>query len=395
MITDYFTIGIKNMKHRQLRSWLTIIGVIIGIAAIVSLITLGQGFENAIVEQFGVLGADRIRVAPEGLTGPPVDAVGLSTDDVETVSNVRGVDFAGGLIFSSALVNFDDQSQAVFVKGIEADLASNNMLDVNVEILEGGWFTNNDEESVVIGYSLAKNVFEEEIRLRQNVEINNQKFKVVGILESVGEQSVDQIVYLPMDTAKDMFDVDEEVNAIFAAVVDGEEMEVVAQRIEQDLEKDRGDDNFIVFTPEQILQQLGSILAVVQFVLAGIAAISLLVGGVGIMNSMYTSVLERTKQIGLMKAVGASPTTILSIFIVEAGLIGVVGGILGCMIGVGFAFIVQIVAALAGFDYLSIQILWPVIFYSIIFSFVVGMLSGTYPAYKASRLQPVDALRYE
>jgi putative ABC transport system permease protein len=395
MISDYFLFGIQNMKHRQLRSWLTIIGVIIGIAAIVALITLGEGFENAIVEQFGVLGADRIRVAPEGLTGPPVSAVGLTIDDVDTVKRTRGVDFAGGLIFASAIAKFDDVEQVVFVKGIDSQLAANKQLDVNVELMEGTWFAPGEEDVGVIGYSLANNVYDKEIRLRQSIEIKGRKVKVVGILESIGDQSVDQIVYLPYSTAEGIFDAKDEVNAIFAAVNDGEDMNEVAKRIEVNLEKDRGDDNFVVFTPDEILNQLASILGVVQFVLAGIAAISLLVGGIGIMNSMYTAVLERTRQIGLMKAVGASPTTILQIFIFEAGLIGVVGGILGCIVGLFFAYSVQFTAAIAGFDYLSIQILWDVLLYSLGFSFVVGILSGTYPAYKASKLQPVEALRYE
>ncbi|MDP3918376.1 MAG: ABC transporter permease [Nanoarchaeota archaeon] len=394
MIKDYFNYGWKNMKHRQLRSWLTILGVVIGIAAIVSLISFGQGFENAIVDQFGVLGADRIRVTPEGLTGPPVGVSGLTEDDVETVKNTRGVDFAGGVILSYANLKYNNFETPSFIKGIEAENAEKNQIDVNVIIEEGSWFGQGESGGIVIGPNLQE-LFDKDIYLKNSLEINGEKFKVVGILESVGSNDVDQVIYMSMDDIRDLLDKDDEVNAIFAAVEEGNSLEDVARRMEKDLEKKRGDDNFNVFTPDNILNQLGSILGIVQFILGGIAGISLLVGGIGIMNSMYTSVLERTKQIGLMKAVGASQTDILSIFMIEAGIIGLVGGTIGIIVGYVFAFSVQGVAYLLGFSYLKISLLWNIIGFSLAFAFIVGMLSGLYPAYKASQLKPVDALRYE
>tara|TARA_Y100000310_G_scaffold336868_1_gene422505 strand:- start:1283 stop:2470 length:1188 start_codon:yes stop_codon:yes gene_type:complete len=395
MIKDFFMFGWKNMKHRKLRSWLTIIGVIVGIAAIVSLITLGNGFEAAVVDQFSVLGADRVRVAPEGLTGPPVGVPGLTEDDVETVKDVKGVDFAGGLLFNVGNLVYGQEEAVMFVKGIEASLAEKNQIDVNVKIAEGSWFVEGESKVAVIGNSLAKNVFEDEIRLKNSVELEEEKFKVIGILEPVGEQVVDQIVYISMDDAREMFDKEEEINAVFAAVEEGETLEEVAERIEKDLERDRDDDNFVVFTPDDVLNQLSGILGVIQFILVGIAGISLLVGGIGIMNSMFTSVLERTKQIGLLKAVGASQKHILTIFIIEAGLIGLVGGVLGVILGNIFALTVGLIASLLGFGFLSISVLWDVVLFSLVFAFVVGLLSGVYPAYKASKLQPVEALRYE
>jgi len=136
-------------------------------------------------------------------------------------------------------------------------------------------------------------------------------------------------------------------------------------------------------------------LSIVQFILAGIAAISLAVGGIGIMNTMYTSVLERTKEIGAMKAIGASQKHILIIFIFESGLIGLVGGLIGAILGTFFAFSVSGIASLLGFDYLKITILWSVILFALLFAFILGMVSGLWPAYKASKLNPVEALRYE
>jgi putative ABC transport system permease protein len=395
MIRDFFLFSWRNMKHRKLRAWLTIIGVIIGIAAIVSLITIGEGLETAIVDQFGVLGADKIRVAPAGLTGPPVGISGLTEDDVDTVRDTIGVDYAGGLLFSSAVFGFDQEETVVFVKGLDASLAEENKIDVNVEIAEGAWFRSGERGVAIIGHSLAENVFSKEIRERNTVTLDGEEYKVGGILESIGDQGVDQIVYISLDDARAFFDKDEEVNAIFAAVEEGKDLKEVAAKIETNLEQARDDDDFVVFTPDDVLNQLGSILGVVQFILAGIAGIALVVGGIGIMNSMYTSVLERTRQIGVMKAVGASQSHILSIFVLEAGLIGLAGGFLGIILGNGFAFAVQGIAALAGFSLLRIEILWNVALFGLVFAFVVGVISGLYPAFRAARLHPIEALRYE
>jgi putative ABC transport system permease protein len=395
MIKELFMLGWKNIIHRKLRSWLTVLGVVIGIAAIVSLITIGNGLENAIVEQFSVLGADRIRIVPEGLTGPPVGVPGLTEDDVETVAGTLGVDYAGGLLMSTSPIEYNNQETFLFVKAIDGGLAEEDKIDVKVKIAEGEWFRKGERGVIVIGDALAKNTFDKDIRLRNSILLEGEKYRVIGILEPIGDQSIDKIIYLPLDDARDLYNKPDEVNTIFAAVEEGRELKDVAAKIEKDLERDRNDDNFVVFTPDSILNQLNSILTVVQFILAGIAGISLFVGGIGIMNSMYTSVLERTRQIGVMKAVGANRYHILMIFILEAGFIGLIGGILGSILGTIMAFSVQGVAALAGFSLLKIVILWDVIFFGLVFAFVVGIISGILPAYRASTLSPIESLRYE
>ena len=395
MIKEFFMYGLKHMKHRQLRSWLTILGVVIGIAAIVSLVSIGAGLENAIVEQFSALGADKIRIIPEGLTGPPAGVEGLTDDDVDTVEDVIGVDWVSGITMSYATIEYDNQEDIMFVKGYPGDLASEGKIDIDVSLVEGDWYSETESKSVVIGHSVAYEVFDEEIMLKNDILIDEEKFKVIGILEQIGDQGSDQVVYMNFDYAREKFEMGDSVNAIVIAVEAGEDMDELVENIEKDLERDRGDDNFDVFTPEQLLDQLGSILSVVQFLLGGIAAISLVVGGIGIMNSMYTSVLERTRQIGVMKAVGASRWEIMLIFMIEAGLIGVVGGLAGVLFGVGFAFAVQGVAGLLGFSLLKIQVEWTVIAFALVFAFVIGMISGILPAYRAASLKAVDALRWE
>ena len=160
------------------------------------------------------------------------------------------------------------------------------------------------------------------------------------------------------------------------------------------MKRKRDDTNFQVVTATQILEQINQVLGVMQFVLVGIAAISLVVGAIGIMNSMYTSVLERTKDIGIMKAIGARNSDILKIFLIESGLIGLVGGIFGILLGSAMALIIGQLSKNAGFS-LIIKIEPLVLIFGLLFAFVVGIISGILPAYQASRLKPVDALRYE
>jgi len=181
---------------------------------------------------------------------------------------------------------------------------------------------------------------------------------------------------------------------------DGEEPSVVAERIEEELrdfrDEDEGAESFQVQTFEQILEQVGVVLNIISAVLIGIAAISLLVGGVGIMNTMYTAVLERTKEIGIMKSIGGRNSDIMMIFLLESGMYGLVGGGVGVIVGALMSLIVSKVAGVAlGIDYFQADITWWLIVGALTFSFVVGVLSGVLPAKQASKMQPVDALRYE
>jgi len=152
---------------------------------------------------------------------------------------------------------------------------------------------------------------------------------------------------------------------------------------------------FSVYTPKQLLDQLSSILGAIKIILSGIAAISLVVGGIGIMNSMFTSVLERTRQIGIMKAIGATKKDILSLFLIESGLIGLGGGLIGVILGITTAKIVEVVAFNLGFSLLVIKLDFLLIGLVLFFAFFIGMISGAIPAYQAASLKPVDALRYE
>jgi len=407
MIKDYAKLALRSIVTRKLRSWLTVIGIFIGIATVVALIAVGQGMENAITEQFEELGTDKIVITAGGDAAGSAFAVGLASnpityDDLDVVQSVRGVDVAAGMISRLASVEYDGESKTTWVSGFPTDETAKVVEDIQAfEILEGRNIEDGDSYSAVVGYNLyMDDFFEKPVETRDKVYIEGVKFKVVGIVDKIGNAQDDTQIIIPIDTAKDLFDAGDEVYGIMVKIDDGEEPSVVAERIEEELrdfrDEDEGAESFQVQTFEQILEQVGVVLNIISAVLIGIAAISLLVGGVGIMNTMYTAVLERTKEIGIMKSIGGRNSDIMMIFLLESGMYGLVGGGVGVIVGAGMSLIVaKIAGAALGIDYFQADITLWLVLGALAFSFVVGVLSGVLPAKQASKMQPVDALRYE
>ena len=407
MIKDYAKLALRSIVTRKLRSWLTVIGIFIGIAPVVALIAVGQGMEKAITEQFEELGTDKIVISAGGDAAGSAFAAGLASnpityDDLDAVQGVRGVDVAAGMISRLALVEFDDETKTTWVSGFPTDETAKVVEDIqSFEILEGRDIEAGDTYSAVVGYNLyMDDFFEKPVEARDKIFIEGIKFKVVGVVDKIGNAQDDTQIIIPIDTAKEIFDTGDDIYGIMVKIDDGEEPSVVAERIEEELrdfrDEDEGAESFQVQTFEQILEQVGVVLNIISAVLIGIAAISLLVGGVGIMNTMYTAVLERTKEIGIMKSIGGRNSDIMMIFLLESGMYGLVGGGVGVIVGALMSLIVSKVAGVAlGIDYFQADITWWLIVGALTFSFVVGVLSGVLPAKQASKMQPVDALRYE
>jgi len=382
------------------------IGIFIGIAAIVSLVSLGHGLEVAINEEFMEMGTDKIIVQPGSGHGfgtlSGTGGITLSDKDLEVVRRVKGVKEAGGFVYGVAGIKFGDSFKYTWVMGVPLDKSRVVIESMqNVEVVEGRKLRQNDKYKALVGWEIYNgNLFGERVGIGNKLLIGNKSFRVVGLLAPFGNPQDDSSIIIPLDIAKEMFDKEDSLDTIIAQVVKGVDMAEVANNIEEALRKERnvreGEEDFSVDTMQQLMETFSVILNVVQIVFFGITGISLVVGSIGIMNTMYTAVLERTREIGVMKAIGAKNSDILWIFLMESGLLGTVGGAIGVAIGVMLSKAVHYVTtSTMGIEYLKPYFPLELVLGALVFSFILGCVSGVLPAYRASKLKPVDALRYE
>jgi putative ABC transport system permease protein len=404
MIQDYFALVLNNLKRRGIRSWLTMLGIFIGIAAVVSLITLGAGLQSAITGQFATLSVDTLTITNTGTGfGPPGSAVieKLNEDDLKIVENTPGVKLAVPRLIRVGSVDFNKARDFRYIGSIPENNEHINFVYTSLGIYaeEGRLLNRDDHGKVVLGNDFkSEEIFGKRVEVGNKLEIQGKNFEVVGILEKASTFTINSVVMMLENDMKDVLDIGDEIDLIVAQVEDKDDIEEVAEEITREFRKDRdlkpGKEDFAVETPLQAVEGVNNILGIVNIIVIGIAAISLLVGGIGITNTMYTSVLERTKEIGIMKAIGAQNKDILTIFLVEAGLLGLIGGIIGALIGLSLAFAASGLAgsSLGGID-LGVKISYPLLISAISFSFFLGIISGILPALQASKLSPVDALR--
>ncbi len=407
MISDYFGFAVGNLFHRRLRSWLTIIGIFIGIAAVVALVSLSQGMQDAIGNIFASLGSDRVLITPKGMTGPPgteTTSSRLYVTDLDVVKKTKGVKEAAGYLSRILPAKFGSQTKYPLVAGLPTDAGLSVFTSLGqFATVEGRMLKSGDKYKVIVGYQLAKETggtFKKPVTIGKSVYINGYKFEVIGIRKPIGSAMFDTQVIIPLETMREITGIQNELSTINAMANAGASPNALADAIKKDLRKSRGlkegNEDFDAQTSEQLRQLVSSIIGIIQAVIIGIAAISLLVGGIGIMNTMYTAVLERTNEIGIMKAIGAKNSDVLLIFVIESGMLGLVGGLLGVGTGVALSKTVEFVAYLIWqTPLISANFPWWLILGALGFSFSIGTISGIWPAYQASKMQPVKALRYE
>jgi putative ABC transport system permease protein len=379
------------------------IGIFIGITAVVSLISLGQGMQASINAEFEKIGKNRIMITPgSGQFGPSGGSMfsgKMTEDDLEVVRKVKGVDIATATISKDGKVKFKDEVKFRSVWGYDTDQDAEALTERTsfLDIEEGRQLKKGDKYKAVIGYNVAYDDFEKEVSVGDKLTIEDIEFKVVGIQKKAGTGMHDSLIRIPIEQAREIYDEPEEVSTIFALTELTESPSEVAENIKRDLRRhrdvDEGDEDFSVQTAEQMIAQLNTILGIVTIFVVGIAAISLIVGGIGIMNTMYTTVLERTKEIGIMKSIGARNSNILTLFLVESGILGLAGGIVGVLIGLGIAKVGEIIAQQLGAEIFNASFSPFIIIGALAFAYLVGTVSGILPARQASRMNPVDALR--
>mgnify|MGYP001231810602 CR=1 FL=1 len=406
MIEDLINYITKNMMQRLTRSSLTILSILIGIMAIFTLVSFGQGLSKYVDQLSQEAGTDKLIAQPKGFGVPGTTDTFLSKDDFEFIKKTKGVSEATGMIAKQAEVKRDENKKGkwFFVLGMSTDPSEQRVIEEafgGIGILKGRNIKKGDKNKIAVGYNyqLPDKIFPRALKLGDKIFVNDVKFEIVGFYEEIGNPGDDGNIYMTLDDAKELFSIGDEFAFVYIRAERGAVPAELAEKIEDKLrrEKDqkKGEEDFFVQTFEQLVETFGTILIVLNVVLVLIAGISVLVAAVNIMNTMYTAVLERTKEIGVMKSIGARNGTILFMFFLESGVLGLVGGFIGIALGYGLAKLGGSIAAAAGFAFLQPSFPWWLTVGSLVFSFMVGATSGFFPARAASKLKPVDALRYE
>lgn len=378
----------------KLRSFLTILGIVIGVMSVILLISLVTGLQTFITNQIQGLGSNLLFVIPGRIGGARspggVQANRLVyTDAVTLRKNLSSEAEVTAAIQRNATLKYgnkSDKGAAVF--GVE----SNYSKIISIKLSSGRFFKSSEQESsrkvAVIGKSVKETLYTES-PIGKMLDVAGQKYTVIGVLEPRGSVfgiDQDNSIYIPFTSAQKQFGIDR-LNTIYISAINADDVKIVQQRATNILKKRLSEDEFTVQSQEQTLSTISQITGVLTAALGGIAAISLIVGGIGVMNIMLVSVTERTREIGLRKAVGARPSDIRNQFLIEAITLSGFGGVVGIIVGIIGAYIID--------QFFTTTIpLWSVAL-SFGFSMLVGVVFGVAPAIRASRLNPIQALRYE
>jgi putative ABC transport system permease protein len=403
MFRDHVKLAIKNLRHRMSRSLLTLLGIAIGIMAIISLLALGEGMQQVITGELSSL-SDVIIVSTGGDMFSSFGGGG-STGEYFTERDIAGIERTQGVrdvstqLSGTAFAEYNGKTTIVSLTGMDPIVMR---LQYSTQSLEAGDFLNEgDQNKIMIGSSIAHDTFDADISVGGRVTLNDEKFFVTGIFskQGMGGVSSDSIMLLSTRDFKKLTG-QSNISLIYLRVNDISDAESIAATIQDTINENHGRKDFATATTmTSILETVQTITGILQAVLVGIASIALVVASIGIMNTMLTSVMERTREIGIMKAIGATTRDIMSIFIIEGVLMSGVGGIIGIILGVfgsqALALILGSFMSMGGsFNLVPIITIMSVVL-AVSVSLIVGVLSSLYPAWKAARMSPIEAVRYE
>ncbi|HSB46652.1 MAG TPA: ABC transporter permease [Candidatus Bilamarchaeum sp.] len=390
------------LQHHKLRSFLTVLGIVVGVSSVILLVGLIQGLKQDVLAQLEDFGPRTIIVSPlstsTGGGGPgssffPTKGK-LFEKDFERVKKIPEIQSITKIISGQTTVMFKNESISASIFGIEAGLFDDT---VPVEVDSGRFIQESDRGVAGLGWDVADG-FDKEVRTQSNIDLAGRRFKVIGVLKKTGNSfaPIDNVVFIPFDDARDLFNqtlLPDEISAIRLTLKEGSDVDAISSQIEDIMRAShrvaKGEEDFRVISPTFINRQFTGILDLLSVFLGAIASISLIVGAIGISNTMFMSVLERRREIGTMKAIGARTFQIRNLFLVESSMIGLSGGFFGIVVA---ATLGSIISALFGVTFVFDPL---VMAGSALFSVMIGLFSGTFPAIEAAKVDPIEALRYE
>ena len=403
-IANLLKIALKALNNNKLRCFLTMLGIIIGVASVITMLAIGQGSKNSIKEQISEMGSNMIMIHPGNMQRGGVrqsadNMQTLEVSDYEALQELPGIAAISPSVNSSGQLVIGNNNYPSSIYGITPDYLEIRKLKVK----DGSMFTEHDIKSAakvcILGKTVVDNLFPNgDDPIGRVIRFGKIPLTIIGVLESKGTNSMgqdqDDVVLAPYTTVMKRILAIDYIQGIFASATDEDHTEETIDAVTEVLRtrhkiKEDADNDFEIRSQQELSQMMNSTSDMMTVLLACIAGISLLVGGIGIMNIMYVSVTERTREIGLRMSIGARGIDILSQFLIEAVIISVSGGVIGIFVGVLASWLVNVIAH------------WPVYIqlYSVVLSFAVctitGVFFGWYPAQKAANLDPIEAIRYE
>ncbi|GIN62459.1 permease [Robertmurraya siralis] len=380
--------AIKSIKSNKLRAFLTMLGIIIGISSVITLVAVGQGSSQSVTEEIGSLGTNLLT-----LSVTDTESVQLNLDQLEHFDDLSGISEVAPISSERVMAKKGDNSIQVSITGTTSPYLSIRDLS-----LSAGRFISDIENElrqkiVVLGSDTASTLFPNTNPIGENIQINGVSFKVVGVLESVGSSlgtSGDNVIIAPLSTTQRVTK-NTTINTLYLSAENEEMINRAKFQVQGVMTTlfPNSSDSYAVSSQDDLMETMSSVTDTMTLMLGGIASISLLVGGIGVMNIMLVSVSERTKEIGIRKAIGANRKSILLQFLIEAVVLSMIGGLIGVVSGLGIAKLIGI------FSSLSISFSPSVTILAFVFSFAIGIIFGVFPANKASKLNPIQALRQE
>ena len=403
MYKESFLMAWASLIANKLRSLLTMLGIIIGVAAVIALVSIGNGVKQDIEDSISSLGSNLLVVLPGAPRTPGArpsqgSMKSLKISDYEAIAKLEGVKAASPMTNGSYVVIYQNKNWTTSVAGVNA-----NFQDVNNWTMTSGRFfsdknVQNRERVAVVGQTVVKNLFADEDPVGKEIRVKNIPFRVIGVLKSKGNGTMgndqDDTVLIPYTTSMERVEGIDYLRRVYVVAKDDEGIDRLQADIENLLRvrhniKDTNLDDFNIQNMKSIMETVAQTTGTFTLFLGAVAAISLVVGGIGIMNIMLVSVTERTREIGVRKALGATYSVIVTQFLIEAVVISLMGGFIGIAFGIGASKVIGIVSGM------STIVSVPTIIMSFAFSMAIGLIFGIYPARKAAKLNPIDALHYE